>query len=614
MPKNARMEIKTVKAKHGLMSYYEGDQYVGRSLEVYGEFAENEVLVFNKVLKPGDVALDCGAQIGALTIPMARLVGPTGKVYAFEPGHDNLKLLNRNVEQNELFDVVQIVPFALSDKVGNVLPISNNPSPFYPKVNREGDKSDGVVHTTTIDDMQLEKLKFMKVDVDGCEQELLDGAYHTIKRCRPIIYIENEVPEKSEKLIATITDHRYRSYWFRPPLYTFPNFNLVSKNVFPHNVASMMVCVPEESGFEVKGCDEVQDIRMDDQMFDREIARYSRIVAEFPDDLTSRLKIAHYHALMHRMGNADRLMQKNLRMDPKHIPTLAIEGLHMLQRGEWKKGWERYELRYQQGNTQSFGGHRKPRHLKMWMGEKTEEPLLIWCEQGFGDSIMFARFYKFVKERAPNAILEVQPELYELFEHSKVEPTGQLYRLGRELPDQFGLQCSLPSLPYALGADEKMMDMKRPYLFPDPVLKGRWDKLGMKIGICNVGSPRSERPYTRDIAIEMFRDIELAHGPFMDLVDRGQFESYAMTAAAISALDLVITVDTSIAHLAGAMGKPTWLLLAWDPDFRWGLKGDGCIWYPTMRIFRQKKFRDWAGVMEKVSAALDKQVPVSNVA
>ena len=87
---------------------------------------------------------------------------------------------------------------------------------------------------------------------------------------------------------------------------------------------------------------------------------------------------------------------------------------------------------------------------------------------------------------------------------------------------------------------------------------------------------------------------------------QGQFESFALTAAAIKALELVITVDTSVAHLAGALGVPTWLLLSWDPDFRWGLKGSKTIWYQNMRIFRQPAFRDWGSVIDTVTAELER--------
>lgn len=610
-------QIRTkVNCKYGTFSYYEDDKWIGRSLALYGEYSDYEVEVFKKCLRPGHVALELGANIGSLTVPMAQLVGPTGKVIAFEPGFDTLRLLRRNVEQNDLGDIVEIIPMAASNK-RETLPIVYNPNPNYPKValgdnpHTAGNQPDAYIDAITVDSLNLPRLDFAKIDVDGCEQFALEGMRETIARCRPIIFIENEIPDKAEKLTGTIIDYGYRGYWYRPPLYRHDNFHGVKRNIFPGTVALMQIYIPEEVDLEVKGCDEISDIRTSDpndpDLFNREIARYRRISERYPDDLGARLIVAHYLNLMQRLDESKALLEENKRLDPDHIPTLAIEGLHMLQAGNYKDGWQRYELRYQQQDTTHFGGHRKPRHLPMWDGKPTDQPLLIWSEQGFGDTAMFIRYYKYVLERAPNAILEVQPEMFELVEHSKIAKPGTLFRLGRELPDQWGAQCSIPSLPAALGDDGSMIQVDGPYLFADPVLTAKWQKIigDRLIGVCWEGSIRSERPYTRDLPVEFLRELDLTYGPFFSLNDGGQFDSFASTAAAISALDLVITVDTSVAHIAGALGKEVWLLLAFDPDFRWGLKGTTTPWYPSMRIFRQPKLRDWKSVISDVTEALE---------
>jgi hypothetical protein len=229
---------------------------------------------------------------------------------------------------------------------------------------------------------------------------------------------------------------------------------------------------------------------------------------------------------------------------------------------------------------------------------------------------MFSRFYKYVRDLCPNAILEVQPHVYELLETSGIAKSGTLFRQDRALPFlkvEFKAQCSLPSLPAALHDDGSMIPVRTPYLeiqnaylFADAALTSKWRAIvgDRKIGVCSQGSPRSERPYTRDLPVEFLPPLGLKFGPFFSLNDEGQFESYAATAAAIMALDLVITVDTSIAHLAGALGKEVWLLLAFDPDFRWGLTGTTTPWYPSMRIFRQPKLRDWPSVMAEVENEL----------
>src|SRR4051812_8962914 len=119
--------------KYGTLSFYDDDKWIGRSLALYGEYSEYEVEVFKKCLRPGGVALELGANIGSLTVPMAKIVGETGKVYAFEPGFDTIRLLRKNVEQNGLSDIVEIIPMAASDK-SEILPIVYNPNPNYPKV------------------------------------------------------------------------------------------------------------------------------------------------------------------------------------------------------------------------------------------------------------------------------------------------------------------------------------------------------------------------------------------------------------------------------------------------------------------------------------------------
>jgi hypothetical protein len=271
-------------------------------------------------------------------------------------------------------------------------------------------------------------------------------------------------------------------------------------------------------------------------------------------------------------------------------------------------------LRFGKANLHQFGGDRQ-HHCPKWDGSPTDKPLLIWTEQGYGDNIMFVRFMKYVLERAPNAFLEVRPELYELFDYSNVVPAGKLFRYGRTLPP-YELHCSLPSVPVVLGADDDMIEVERPYLKADPLLVKNWlgvgnvrmaqtddPLLGCRIGLCRRGSNLSERHYTRDIPDQLLVPFERKLGPFFPLGQ--QFESFMMTADAVKALDLVITVDTSVAHLAGALGVPTWLLLSYDPDFRWGLKGETSIWYPSMRIYRQPKFRDWTSVIEHAGQDLE---------
>jgi hypothetical protein len=169
-----------------------------------------------------------------------------------------------------------------------------------------------------------------------------------------------------------------------------------------------------------------------------------------------------------------------------------------------------------------------------------------------------------------------------------------------------------------LGADAAMCVMTRPYLHADQEMVRNWRGIGnyalgvdpldsVAIGICTKGSARSERASTRDLPDGMLDQLHSDFGPFLSINQGGQFDSFADTAAVIANLDLVITVDTAVAHLAGAMGVPVWLLLSFDPDFRWGLRGTTTLWYPSMRIFRQPRFRDWDAVIVEVRKALLKR-------
>ena len=624
------MRTHTVECRHGRFTVFDEDELVGLSLATYGEYSEGEVAVFNKILKPGDVAIDVGANIGALTIPMAKLVGEAGCIHAFEASAANFDLLRQNVWQNKLVTTIELYPLAASDREGSLKVDKQSALHAYSRKDiNEGEFS---VECITIDSLELPRCKLIKIDVDGHELQVLNGAVETIKRCRPVVYIENEIDAKREALVAWFIDHGYRCFWHRPYLFNIDNFRGDKRNIFGALVSIMNVCIPDEEGYEVLALEEVSDYRNDDDLFVREMQRYLRYVDRNPDDLQSRWMAAHHANLMQNRATALNLIDENLTRDCLHVPTLALQAYMNLQDGNYGRlGWAGYEIRHKQPNRHQFGGDRT-HNVERWEGEKTERTVLIWSEQGFGDNIMFARFFKHVLERAPNAILEVRPELFELFEYSNVaQPfyvtesfsSGYeqgLFRLGRTLPP-YSLHLPLPSTAWALGADEDMIRVRGPYLNVDPRLVANWKgqgniRLGQTpegplhgatIGLCHKGSATSERPYTRDIPKELLMPLVRKFGPVFPLDQRGQFESFAMTAAAIKALDLVITVDTSIAHLAGALGVPTWLLLSFDPDFRWGLKGDRTIWYDSVRIFRQPKFRDWQSVLDEVMAELERR-------
>jgi len=603
------MKTSTSKCKYGTFSYFTEDEFVGKSLALYGEFSEPEVDVMCKLVKPGDTVLDIGANVGALTVPMAQVVGPTGRVIAWEPQPETYALLKKNIEQNDL-DNVTLHNCGVGAKNDTIAMFDLSKIHGFNYGGVPLGQGDRTAWVETIDELNLDNVSYMKIDVEGMEPAVIEGASETIRRCRPFLYVENDHGENSQRLVSMIVDLGYRLYWHRPRLYSATNWRNEKRNVFSGIISINMICVPEELGANIDGCDEVADLRMDPQMYDRELTRFTRIVERNDKDVmakvknakvdrNARLQMAHYANLTRRHD----IMEKVLECYSDDPAANTLRGLIDLTKGIWN--WKAYEERYKQSNTFAFGGHRRP-DLPQWDGTPTSEVVLLWCEQGFGDTLMFGRFIEEALKRAPKLILEVQSQLYELFENSCVVPAGKLFRIGRTMPEAV-MHSSIPSLAWALGADSAMIEKySKPYLRPDPAMREAWlDKSPPKIGVCTKGSPRSERPFSRDIDRMLLKPLIDAYGPFMTLDNIGQFESFADTAAAISTLDLVITVDTSVAHLAGAMGKPTWLMMSHDPDFRWGIHDSSTIWYPNTRIFRQPTLFDWQPVIDEMMEAME---------
>lgn len=604
------MRTKTKDCRYGTFTFYENDEFVGRSLDLYGDFSEDENSAFRMILRPGDVVIEVGANIGAFTVPLARMVGDTGAVYAFEPQPENYRLLVRNADDNRVR--VYAAPYAVGASGGvTKIPRLADLGHFNFGAATIGDTGSEITQVTLDDYLSkaTSKIKLIKLDCEGSELAVLQGAEALIARDRPFIYCENDRKEKSAALIGWLLDHGYRCYWHRSPLFIRQNFRNNQKNVFGSIVSLNMFCAPEESGAEVNRLEEVADCRTDDQMYEREYTRYMKRVVKDPGSTEARWMAAHYASLKGEPALARKLIDENLAIDPHHVATRAIQGFLDLQEGKYVSGWKQYELRYLQAGREGFGFRHHPE--PPWDGKPTTERVLIWAEQGFGDTIMFCRFARRVLERAPNAIFEVPAQLFELIEISGLIPKGQLYRVGRLLP-AYSYHCSLPSLPATLELNSETdfratLTGDAAYLHADRKMVQSWLKRDVpRIGVCLKGGVASERAYSRDMPVEAIEDKVLKpFGPFMTLEQHGQWESYADTAAAVSSLDLVLTVDTSVAHLAGALGVETWLMLSSDPDWRWGLGRSDSPWYPSMRIFRQRKYMDWSSVVDEVRGALE---------
>ena len=293
----------------------------------------------------------------------------------------------------------------------------------------------------------------------------------------------------------------------------------------------------------------------------------------------------------------------------------------MLKQGNFIQGFDKYEWRYQLQDytTRNFA-------QPVWDGlDFTSKTLLVYTEQDLGDSIQFIRYIPMVKKLGGRLIVECnQPGLKLLF--TTVSEIDELFVIGEKLPD-FDLQIPLMSLPRIFQTIPETIPTEIPYLsvpksieFPIPLPLEN----NIKVGICWQTSSNNETSKGRSCPVEYLEEIinidtvnfyilqkEVSVGDNEWLKSQTQihnlgssFNDLADTAAAIKQLDLVITIDTVIAHLAGALSKPVWVMLNFDSDWRWLTDREDSPWYPTMRLFRQPKIGDWGSVFVEVKQAL----------
>ena len=242
--------------RYGQMLYNAHDVYIGRSLDLYGEFSEGEVDLFRQMARPGHVVIEVGANLGAHTVFFARHVGSTGRVIAFEPQRVVFQTLCANVAINS-FTNVECYQQAVGEAPGTLLV----PSLDYTQDNNFGGLALGgftqgePVLVVTLDRLQLPRLNVLKIDVEGMERCVVAGAIETLDRCRPILYVENDRAERASELIRLLDSLDYNLYWHMPPLFNPHNFAGNKVNVFGQIISKNMVgihrSVPQKlDGFE----------------------------------------------------------------------------------------------------------------------------------------------------------------------------------------------------------------------------------------------------------------------------------------------------------------------------------------------------------------------------
>jgi Flp pilus assembly protein TadD len=330
-----------------------------------------------------------------------------------------------------------------------------------------------------------------------------------------------------------------------------------------------------------------------------------------------------------RMAQAEASYREIVRREPQNPEAHTNLAHLLLLTGRLPEGWNEYEWR---GRALAALGGRPPFAQPQWMGAKIpDRVVLIRAEQGLGDTLQFCRYVPLVAGRA-RIVLAVQPPLMSLLRN--LEGPERIVAIGDPLPP-FDYHCPLMSLPRILDTTLDTIPARTAYLKVDDALASVWARRlgelkGLRIGITWAGNPRlhlagaGATDRRRSVPLEAFAPLadlsgvewvslqkdspamQASQAPegmqLLDLMD--QVSDFADTAAIIANLDLVISVDTSVVHLAGALGKPIWLLNRFDTCWRWLLERDGSPWYPTLRQFRQKAPGDWEGVIERVRQAL----------
>jgi tetratricopeptide (TPR) repeat protein len=315
-------------------------------------------------------------------------------------------------------------------------------------------------------------------------------------------------------------------------------------------------------------------------------------------------------------------------LDPNHaVSNWNSALLHMLT-GNFEAGWAGREARW---NIPSLSAAYPKFTEPMWLGRENIEgkTVLIAADEGLGDAIQFSRYVPLVAARGVRVILVVQDALRSLL--SALPGVAQCIAksVAANGVPPFDVHCPLGSLPLAFGTRLDTIPADLPYLPPPPSARVRvWeDRLGprdrLRVGLVWSGNPEHKGDHHRSTSLRAYSafldvdatfvslqkdprpDDRITLGERSDIVDfTANLTDFAETAALISCLDLVVTVDTSVAHLAGALGCPTWILLPYTPDYRWLLDRDDSPWYPTVRLFRQHESRDYGPVIARVRAEL----------
>jgi len=325
---------------------------------------------------------------------------------------------------------------------------------------------------------------------------------------------------------------------------------------------------------------------------------------------------------------------KAISLNPDNQEAYWNKALSLLHQGNYELGWELFEWRWKLGSQRdSFRHYDQP----LWLGQEslTGKTILLWAEQGLGDTIQFCRYVQKISDLGAKVILEVQKQLVNALKN--MPAVSQVIELGQAV-DFFDFHAPLMSLPLAFKTRLETIPSNIPYIFPDVHKSTYWNKKlntekKIKVGLVWSSGHRADQPVLwsitdkKNIPLSALENLKLPNVQFYSLQkgaeaeeqltllegagwngpqiqnDSKQLNDFSDTAALISNLDLVISVDTSVAHMAGALGKPVWVLSQFVVDWRW-MPGQKEAWYPNARVFQQPSPGNWEAVVTELVIAL----------
>jgi len=363
--------------------------------------------------------------------------------------------------------------------------------------------------------------------------------------------------------------------------------------------------------------------------FDEAAAAGAEVVRLKPDSAEGHNVLGVVHMKAGRPAEAVAAFGRAVEIKPEFAQAHFNRGLALLLQGDYEQGWPEYDWRWRCRDFVS-----QPVAEGGWDGSPLAGlTILLHAEQGMGDALQFIRFAPLLKEQGATVIVACSPALVPLL--SRGPGIDQVVEQGAAV--KFDVEAPLLSLPGKLGTTLNTVPARVPYLFGDPDREEHWRRElgrvpGFKVGIAWQGNRDHPEDRLRSVPLTRFaplagegvRLISLQLGPGREQIDAlaGRFPveelaprseesswTFLDTAAVLKGLDLVITVDTAVAHLAGALGVPVWIAVAFAPDWRWLLEREDSPWYPTARPFRQARFGDWDEVFGRMARELRKLTP-----